>query len=203
VTDSKLIALKMFAEQSDESRDASRDSIIPLPSAIHELTKAAACGDESACRDFFNQFCDRLYRYLLGATRGDQDLSRELLSISMIKAVRTVRAMNTDADVWRWLTTIARNTFIDHCRKNRRFSVSEIPESLAIANPDRTLQHALNECLDELSAEEREVIERYYFENESQMDVANATNCSRKAVESWLARIRQKLRAAILRKLSL
>jgi RNA polymerase sigma factor (sigma-70 family) len=166
------------------------------------LTKTAATGDETACRDFFNQFCDRLYRYLLVLTRGDQDLSRDLLSISMIKAVRRVRPMNTDADVWRWLTTIGRNAFIDHCRKSKRPVMQEIPETLAASNPDQTLLKVLNESVDELSPEEREVIERYYYENESQSELASSTNTSRKAVESRLARIRQKLRAAVLHKLS-
>jgi RNA polymerase sigma-70 factor, ECF subfamily len=202
VTDSSIIALKMFAEPSEQSRDDSRDSVVPFPSAILAMTKGAATGDESACRDFFNQYCDRLYRYFLVVTRGDEDFSRDLLSISMIKAVRGIRPMQTDADVWRWLTTIGRNAFIDHCRKNKRIISNEIPQTLATANPDQTLVHALNECMDELSPDERDVIERYYFDNESQLDVANATHTTRKAVESRLARIRQKLHAAILRKLS-
>jgi RNA polymerase sigma factor (sigma-70 family) len=192
----------MFAEQSDESRGAPRDSIIPLPCAILEMTRAAVTGDEAACRNFFEQFCDRLYRYLLVVTRGDQDLSRELLSISMIKAIRSIQPMKTETDAWRWLTTIARHAFVDHCRKNRRLVTKEIPETIAADNPDQTLLQVLNESVDELSPEEREVIERYYYDDESQLKLAEANHISRKAVESRLARIRQKLRAAVLRKLA-
>jgi RNA polymerase sigma-70 factor, ECF subfamily len=204
VTDSSLIiALKMFAEQSEQnSRDSSRESIISLPSATLQMTKAAALGDETACRNFFNQFCDRLYRYLLVLSRGDQDLSRDLVSISMIKAVRTIRPMNTDADIWRWLTTIARNSFIDQLRKNRRMITKEISHTLPAPDTDETLRDILNESVNELSTEEREIIERYYYENESQTELAGAHQTSRKAVESRLGRIRQKLRAAVLRKLS-
>jgi RNA polymerase sigma factor (sigma-70 family) len=168
------------------------------------LTQRAASGDESAAREFFEAYCDRVFRYALVLARGNEEIAREVLSATMIKGLRHLRPMKTDEDVWRWLTRIARTTFIDHFRKTKRL-ISTAPEpalETAAQNPDQTLSAALNECLEELPLEERQIVERFYFDEESQTTLAQETHTTRKAVESRLARIRQKLRAAILRKLA-
>jgi RNA polymerase sigma factor (sigma-70 family) len=64
------------------------------------------------------------------------------------------------------------------------------------------LNDALNEALSELPAEECELVERFYLGDESQAALAEDIHSTRKAVESRLARIRRKLRSAILKKLS-
>jgi RNA polymerase sigma factor (sigma-70 family) len=198
-----VIPAKMEFVARTEGSGQSRATVVPFPSEILSITTAAAKGHEDAAREFFQRYCDLLFRYLLVVSRGREDHAREILSIAMIKAARTIRPMQTDADVWRWLTRIALNAFIDDCRKNkRRISTDELPAILPAPEPDQSLTDALNESLQELPLEEREILEQYYFEEQSQAALAEAANTSRKAVESHLARIRQKLRAAILKKLS-
>jgi RNA polymerase sigma factor (sigma-70 family) len=191
-----------------EQAQGSSPSVIPFPTAAEDeilsLTKRAVVGDELAAREFFERYCDRIYRYAIVLARGQEDLAREVVSNTMIKGLRHLKPMASDADVWRWLTQIARTTFIDHCRKNnRRIDASaELSESIAIPSADSTLSAALNECLEELAADEREIVERFYFEDQTQNELAAGAQTTRKAVESRLARIRQKLRQAILRKLA-
>lgn len=181
--------------------------IVPLPlEGVNEflaLTQGVIAGDDAAATDFFNRYCDRLFRYLIVVARGDEDAARESLSHAMIKAARYMKPMRSDEDIWRWLARLGWTSFIDHCRKGQR-RIATMPEVRAQSGaPENTeLASALNECLADLSLEEREIIERFYFEDQSQAALAAEANSTRKAVESKLARIRQKLRTAILKKLS-
>jgi RNA polymerase sigma factor (sigma-70 family) len=182
--------------------------IVPLPlegaNEFLALTQGVMSGDDAAATDFFNRYCDRLFRYLLVVARGDEYAARESLSHAMIKATRHMKPMRSAEDIWRWLARLGWTSFIDHCRKNQRRIVTapELEGSENAAAQDTELAAALNECLADLPLEEREIIERFYFEDQSQAALAAQANSTRKAVESKLARIRQKLRTAILKKLS-
>jgi RNA polymerase sigma factor (sigma-70 family) len=187
-----------------------RPNAVPFPVApaneFLALTQKAAAGDDAAAQEFFEAYCDRIFRYALIMTRGNEDLAREILSGTMIKAARYMRPLASSEDIWRWLTRIARTQFVDHCRKARRvlpMALSDDALTRAVApNPDGTLNEALNEALSELPGEERELVERFYLGDESQAALAEDIHSTRKAVESRLARIRKKLRSAIMQKLS-
>jgi RNA polymerase sigma-70 factor (ECF subfamily) len=195
-----------FAERRGEDE---RDKIVPLDALTANdslaLTQGVAAGDEAASAEFFNRYCDRLFRYLLVVSRGNEDQAREALSDAMIKAARHTKPMRSDEDIWRWLRRLAWTSFIDHCRKKERRIVMLSDEGMlerAAPEPRGELTNALNECLSELPAEERAMVEGFYFEEQSQSDLAKERNSTRKAVESRLARIRQKLRGSILKKLA-
>jgi RNA polymerase sigma-70 factor, ECF subfamily len=186
----------------EKSKDLPHENVIPLPSRMLEISRGVAKGDEEAAREFFEMFADRLFRFLIVVSRGDEEMAREALSNTMVKAVRSIRPLATEEDAWRWLTRIARNCFVDLCRKKKRcVETDEISVNVAAPQADRCLESALNESVNELPAEEQKMVEQFYFEEESQLEIAAEKYISRKAVESKLARIRQKLRAAILRKL--
>src|SRR6266704_5959879 len=97
------------------------DKIIPLPDEdaerIRGMTVRMANGDETAFKEFYECYCDRLFRYLLLLTRGDEDLARDLLQITMAKVVRGKRKFRVEAQLWNWLAAIARNSFIDSLRR--------------------------------------------------------------------------------------
>ncbi len=67
------------------------EKIIPLPDEdaerIRGMTVRMANGDETAFKEFYECYCDRLFRYLLLLTRGNEDLARDLLQITMTKVV--------------------------------------------------------------------------------------------------------------------
>ena len=173
------------------------------------ITSAMRAGNEAAFQTFYENYCDRLFRFLLVLTRGNEDMSRDLLQTTMTKVVRSVKPFAEERSFWSWLSTIARNAFLDACRKARRrpdlvpFPTNE-PERIEPAAPaedDLRLLQALDECLNALGAEERELIEAFYFSQESQQTIAQRRNTTSKAVESKLARIREKLRQDILNRL--
>jgi len=187
--------------------------LLPLPvqdaNSIHELTARMKDGDEAAFSAFYERYCDRLFRYLIVLTRGDEDRSRDLLQATMTKVVRSVRRFGDERQFWNWLAAIARNCLVDTLRKARRTPqiVPLLPEdapaipSAATADGDAPLFDALEDCLAAMGVEERELIEAFYFKEGSHESVARERETTPKAVESKLARVRQKLRTAILKRM--
>ena len=189
------------------------DKIISLPNLdderIRSMTARMAAGDETAFRDFYESYCDRLFRYLLVLTRGNEDLARDLLQATMTKIVRSGREFRDEARLWNWLAVVARNSFIDALRRTRRApqlvplmadDAAEMPMAPSDES-DAPMFDALDRCLAGLSEDERALIEAFYFKGGSHQSLARQENTTPKAVEGKLARVRQKLRAAIFRQL--
>ena len=189
------------------------DKIIPLPDEgtehIRDMTARMADGDETAFKAFYEGYCDRLFRYLLLLTRGNEDLARDLLQTTMVKVVRSPREFRTESQLWNWLAAIARNSFIDSLRRTQRapqlvpLLPQDEPETPLVPadDSDAPLFDALDGCLNELDANEQGLIEAVYFKGGSHHSVAEQQNTTPKAVESKLARLRQKLRTAILKRM--
>jgi RNA polymerase sigma-70 factor (ECF subfamily) len=166
-----------------------------------------AAGDESAYRSFYDAYFNRLSRYLLVVTAGDEDASREALQSALVRVVRHVRVFPSDAVFWSWLTVLARSALSDQTRKRRRYLAfldrftrhtgaqqtdSDTPEA------DAKLVTLLESSMGALPFDERRLVEAKYFARRSVREIAEDLNLSEKAVESRLVRARHKLKAAIL-----
>lgn len=194
--------------ENPDSAAVMNAKIVPLHegsiATVDALTACLMAGDEDAFGVFHDLYCDRLFRYLLVLTRGDEDLSRDLLQVTMLKVVRSIRQFNDEGAFWNWLATIARNNFLDYVRKaRRRPQLEPILEPLNATttenDEERVLVTALEKALAQLPSEERALIESFYFESGSYGSLAAQYDVSPKAVESRLSRVRQKLRQTILK----
>jgi RNA polymerase sigma factor (sigma-70 family) len=175
---------------------------------VSVVTSRMAQGEEAAFRFFYELYCDRLFRYLIVLTRGNEELARDLLQTTMIKVVRHIKPFHDEQILWCWLTQIARTTFIDAIRQRQRapHHVAFSPEAISVIevqpiSADAShLEEALEVSLQELDPLEKEMIHQAYFERSPHQIIAAHTDTTSKAVESKLSRIRQKLRKAILRR---
>jgi RNA polymerase sigma-70 factor (ECF subfamily) len=177
---------------------------VVLPGGYRQWTRAVAAGDEAAFNQFFDAFSARLFRLVLLITRGDEHLAREIHQISMIKAARKFKAFDSEPELWSWLSRIARNAFVDHVRKENfvsRIRPESVGESGTIEPAGSTvILEWLDEAVSALRPEDRQLIESIYTLQKSQNEIAGQTGWSRKAVESRVSRIRQRLRKLLLRK---
>lgn len=184
--------------------------IIPLSMDDHQprgLTARMTRGEEEAFSAFHEFYCDRLFRYLLVLCKGEEALARDLLQVTMLKVVRAIRIFEIEEQFWNWLSTIARHSFVDHVRKLKRgpefdfISRDEVTNVAAPQSPDAdaALLSAMEHGLAELPAEERALVESFYFQSATYRSLAAEREISEKAIESRLARARQKLRNAITR----
>lgn len=167
-------------------------------------------GDETAYRIFHEAYFQRLLRYLLVLTRGDEDAARETLQVTLERVVRYIKVFEQETQFWNWLTVLARSAFADRHRKRSRYFAfldrfrthTEISESSnENGAADAQLLAELETLVATLPPEERQLVERKYFGGESVRDLATQFQTSEKAVESRLSRVRRKLKESLLAKL--
>jgi RNA polymerase sigma-70 factor (ECF subfamily) len=173
---------------------------------IRALTQAIRRGDAAAFARFYDLYSFRLYRFLLVLARGDENAAREICQTALTKLARRFEVFDDERKLWAWLCTLAKNTFIDHYRAQRRrdclVSLEDIPASVAGADHSAgQLSELLREALAGLRPEERELMQAAYIDRRPLQELAAGSGLTYKAVEGRLARLRQKLKEQLLKEL--
>ena len=176
------------------------------PADIEALTSGMVKGDEMAWRAFYNIYFDRLFRYLLVVSVGNEDATREAVQAAFVRVARHIKTFADESVFWNWLTVLARSALSDETKKRRRYfsflaRFTEHASTQLDAN-DRRTEQQLKVLLDRhvalLSPDEQKLIEAKYFEHQSVREIANELQTTVKAVESKLSRIRRALKDAVL-----
>lgn len=173
------------------------------------MTRAMVQGDENAYRNFHETYFQRLFRYLLVVAGGDEEAAREAVQSTFLRVVRYLKPFDEEAQFWNWLTVLARTALADQRRKRSRYRaflerftgqarVELEAAPTADGEADAQLLAALEQSLGRLPVEERALVERKYFRRESVREIATSLQLSEKAVESRLARVRQRLKGEVL-----
>jgi RNA polymerase sigma-70 factor (ECF subfamily) len=181
----------------------------PLPCGAPGLDAAALAigvrrGDPAAFDAFYAAYFDRLFRFLLVLSHGHEDLARDALQETLVRVLRHVRPLPDEQALWRWLARVARTALVDLLRKTRgraRVRLDARLDATAASDDefaDRALRESLSRALASLPADERALVEAHYLRGRAQRDLALEHDTTRKAVETRIARIRQKLRALLL-----
>ena len=170
------------------------------------LSAGVARGQEAAFQELYDGYHARLFRFVLVRSRGDEGLAHEVVQLTMLSAARKLKAVKTEEHLWNWLALVARQHLSKVWRRQRKDSAL-LPESdwantPAQAEPDRLLEESLDGAISGLEAEDRQVVELFYYEGLSHKEIAERFASTPKAVSSRLERLRSKLRSIILKKLS-
>ena len=176
---------------------------------IGALTGRMVRGDESAYREFYDGYFNRMLRYLLVVTGGREEAAREALQLTLMRVVRHIRKFDTEAAFWSWLTVLARSSVVDEERKRKRylglldrfFHAELVATHRNESDHDVQLLKLLEQHLAGLAEEDHELIRRKYFAGCSVKEIADDLQSTEKAVESRLVRIRRRLKEAILEQL--
>jgi RNA polymerase sigma-70 factor (ECF subfamily) len=153
----------------------------------------AQLGDQVAFDAIYGRFADALFRYLY-ARCGDAALAEELTGDVWVRVVERLPAFrfpggDPEAAFAGWLYRIARNLMIDTYRRRRhalvplsdKLSAHEAPpEEYVIAVDDR---RELRAAIEQLTAEQREVLLLRFVEERSNAEVALLTGRSENAVK--------------------
>lgn len=176
------------------------------PVSVPDLTAAIARGDEAAFTVFHRLYWKRLYAWLMVLTKGNESLAADLAQTTMVRAASRLRRMDSQEALWGWLRRVARNAFIDACRSvgrgpqlvEWREDSSAAAEKFRDESDGATVFAALEEALQALTTDDRNLIEQTYFNGRKQADLAGELGLSLKALESRLTRLRHKLRRIVL-----
>src|SRR5690349_13556913 len=130
-------------------------------------------GDEMAYRLFYDEYYERLRRYLLVVTSGNEEITREALQSTLIRVVKHIKRFSTESQFWGWLTVLARSALFDQTRKRKRYwsflerftRHTEIEQSAGSGiDSDAQLLMLLEQGLTSLPADEKQLIESKYLQ---------------------------------------
>jgi len=175
-----------------------------LPDAeVTALTRRLAAAEDRAWTEAHARYAPRLFRYLLVAAHGDEQAARDALQGALVRAVRNARIFHTEEALWGWFTLLARHALADGRRSNGRWRafLDRFRDAAApVDAPPETdpLSDVLDQSLARLADTDRDLLEQKYFLAASVRDLAEAAGTTEKAIESRLARARERLRAFIL-----
>ncbi len=169
------------------------------------LARAVARGDETAFRDLYDRYHQRLFRLVAVLSRGDESLAHDIVQSVMLTAAAKLKPVDSEAHLWNWLARVARQHLAKVRRHQQRapslVDLAEWPESATLARPDSFLEESLDAALLELETDDRQVVEWFYFDGLSHKDIAQRLAATPKAVSSRLDRARAKLRSLLNSKL--
>jgi RNA polymerase sigma-70 factor (ECF subfamily) len=179
----------------------------PDASDIAALTRRLAAADDAAFREFHGRYFDRLYRFLLVVTRGQEHAAQDALQETMLRVARYAREFEDEDIFWSWLKAVARNAARDGGRKRRRYLA--VLEKFAFWRRDASgsgidpreegaLRSLIDEGLASLAPLDRHLIEGKYLRGYTVAELATDTGLTEKAVESRLVRSRRQLAEAAL-----
>jgi RNA polymerase sigma-70 factor (ECF subfamily) len=170
------------------------------------LTSGVARGEEAAFQELYDRYHERLLRLAFVFSRGDDSLAHDLVQSVMLTAAAKLKPLENEAHLWNWLARVARQHFLKRRRQQQRdsalVSMAELPEQPDEAEPDSMLEESLDAAMTALDADDRQVVEWFYFDGLSHKDIADRVRATPKAVSSRLERARIKLRSLVVKRLS-
>ncbi|MGA3141439.1 MAG: sigma-70 family RNA polymerase sigma factor [Verrucomicrobiota bacterium] len=170
------------------------------------LAAAVARGDEAAFRQLYDRYQPRLFRLALVLGRGDELLAQDTVQSVFVTAAAKLRRVDSEKHLWNWLARVGRQQLAKTWRQRQQDSavigMADPPEYPGTMASDSVLEESLDAALQAMDAEERRLIESFYFDRLSHQEIAGQLNTTPKAVSSRLERARAKLRSLITRRLS-
>ncbi len=174
--------------------------------ADKKLVKKLLKGDERAFEHFYQEYFDKLYRFVLTRVDHQHHLAEDIVQSSLCKAIDKLASFKAEASLLTWLCTFCRYELSAHFKAHDRQPslIDDQPElqahieSLTIImqqQPENAvLQQELNRvvhfALDNLPEHYARVIELKYIQGCSVKEIAIMLEVTAKSIESLLSRAR-------------
>jgi len=174
------------------------------------LVKQLLARDERAFDRFFEENFARLYRFAIPRLSDDPDGAREIVQITLTRAVRKLHTFRAESALFTWLCAICRNEINDWLSRQGRYRdhivlVEDFPEVQAAVDsfqapledsPERHYQRVeavrlIQVALDRLPAKYGDVLEWKYIEGHSVKEISAKLDIGAEATQSLLARAKR------------
>lgn len=175
----------------------------------HQLVQAYIKGNESAIATLLNRHKRKIFSYIV-VTVKDRDLAEDIFQDTFFKVITTLKRgeYNEEGKFLPWVMRIAHNLIIDHFRRE-----SKLPTVSAVTNNDdeevsifdlirateytreeeimtSQMKKGLRKLVEQLPAEQREVLMMRHYYDMSFKEIAEQTNVS---INTALGRMRYAL----------
>ncbi len=183
---------------------------MPIYLDDRKLAKRLLAGDGAAFDRFFQDNFARLYRFAIARLRDDPEGAREVVQITLTRAIRKMHTFRAESALFTWLCAICRNEINDWLRKQGRYRehivlVEDLPEIQAAVDslqappqdsPERHYQRVeavrlIQVALDRLPAKYGNVLEWKYVEGHTVKEIAERLDIGTEATQSLLARAKR------------
>ncbi len=94
-------------------------------SSTHALTRAIRRGDAEALRRHYEAWFDPCYAMARKLTRRDESFCLDVVQEAMLRIVKAMPILDTEAQVQVWMGAVVRTTAIDMLRRERRRTARE------------------------------------------------------------------------------
>lgn len=84
------------------------------------LTSAIASGDTEAFARFYRQWFDFVLAEAMRVMGADEQTCLDIVQETMLRVIRSIKPLNAEADVQRWLRAVTRSACMDHLRREAR-----------------------------------------------------------------------------------
>jgi len=147
-----------------------------------------------------------LMRYIIAPILPNDQDREECLSEAAMRVWDKIELFDSDRGSWAaWLTTLTRNTALNHLRQRRLTGGAEdVPPEYPAQEPTpeetllrRERSETLKRALDRLSSDERTIFYRKYYYLQPTVQIASELGMTERAVEGRLYRLKAKLRNAL------
>jgi RNA polymerase sigma-70 factor (ECF subfamily) len=150
---------------------------MPASTAIDDadLNARFRAGDEAAVRDVYARYGGAMFAVAM-AMLSNRELASECVQQAFVRAWRSSRTFDPDRELRPWLATITRRTAIDMYRRaarTRSVPQAEVDDTvipLAFENTWEVFE--VRAALDQLPADEREVVRLSHFEGLPHTEIA-------------------------------
>jgi RNA polymerase sigma-70 factor (ECF subfamily) len=174
------------------------------------LVKQLLAGDERAFDRFFDENFARLYRFAIARMSQDPEAARDVVQVTLTKAMRKLGSWRGESALFTWLCAICRNEMSDWIARQGRFDAhivltEDFPEVQAAVDsfqapieesPERQFRRTeslrlIQVALDRLPARYGDVLEWKYVEGWSVKEIADQLGLGTEATQSLLARAKR------------
>lgn len=165
------------------------------------LVNSYISGNEAALETLIKRHQSRIFGFIYSKV-GDRDLADDIFQDTFIKVIRTLKsnAYNEEGKFLPWVMRIAHNLIVDHFRHNKKmpmyreteeFSIFSImtDDTLSIENKliSDQVTKDLRQLVDELPADQKEVLMMRLYQDMSFKEISEATGVS---INTALGRMR-------------
>jgi len=182
------------------------EKIFGKHSSDKKLVKKLLQGDTAAFDNFYQEYFDKLYRFVLTRVDHQHHLAEDIVQSSLCKAINKLSSFRAEASLLTWLCTFCRYELSAHFKSKEQQTthIEDHPELLAHIEsltavlqqePEndyllKELNSVVHLTLDSLPERYATVVELKYIRGCSVKEIANIMEVTAKTVESLLSRAR-------------
>ncbi len=170
-----------------------------------QIIEAAAAGDKTAAGNLIRAHQGSLYAYMLRMS-GKPDVAEDIVQDAFVRVLANLDRFNPQYRFSTWLFTIAKRLYVNACQKLKPIYDSDIvsiqrgdssePLMPAVESEFRgSARDAIGRALQELSAEQREIIILFHQQEWPIALIADYMSMPEGTVKSHLHRGRRRMRA--------